>query len=55
MKVDSVPASVDRAEFNGYASYITSHSKYKLGVYSSRQRLDVDLRDRLGLADTEHV
>jgi hypothetical protein len=29
------PASVDRAEFNGFATYITSHSKYKVGVYSS--------------------
>jgi hypothetical protein len=28
-------ASIDRAEFNGYASYITTHSKYKVGVYSS--------------------
>ncbi|MGD0560665.1 MAG: hypothetical protein ABSA93_37565 [Streptosporangiaceae bacterium] len=35
VKIDSVPASVDRAEFNGYASYITAHSKYKVGVYSS--------------------
>jgi hypothetical protein len=31
----SVPAAVDRAEFNGYANYITAHSKYKVGVYSS--------------------
>jgi hypothetical protein len=29
------PANVDRAEFNGYASYITAHSTYKVGVYSS--------------------
>jgi hypothetical protein len=29
------PASVDRAEFNGFAAYITSHSNYKVGVYSS--------------------
>jgi len=29
------PASVDRAEFNGFAAYITSHSKYHVGVYSS--------------------
>jgi hypothetical protein len=29
------PASVDRAEFNGFAAYISSHSKYKVGVYSS--------------------
>jgi hypothetical protein len=30
-----IPANVDRAEFNGYASYITTHSKYKVGVYSA--------------------
>jgi hypothetical protein len=31
----SVSADVDRAEVNGYATYITAHSKYKVGVYSS--------------------
>jgi hypothetical protein len=31
----SIPANVDRAEFNGFADYITAHSKYKVGVYSS--------------------
>ena len=31
----SVPATVDRAEFNGFANYITAHSTYKVGVYSS--------------------
>jgi hypothetical protein len=35
VKQSSVPASLDRAEFNGYATYITTHSKYKVGVYSS--------------------
>jgi hypothetical protein len=30
-----VPAAVDRAEFNGFAAYITSHSPYKVGVYSA--------------------
>jgi hypothetical protein len=30
-----VLASVDRADFNGFAAYVTSHSKYKVGVYSS--------------------
>jgi hypothetical protein len=30
-----VPANVDRAEFNGFANYITAHSKYKVGVYSA--------------------
>jgi len=29
------PATVDRAEFNGFAAYITAHSAYKVGVYSS--------------------
>jgi hypothetical protein len=31
----SVPAAVDRAEFNGFANYFTAHSSYKVGVYSS--------------------
>jgi hypothetical protein len=35
VKQSSVPAAVDRAEFNGFAAYITSHSKFKVGVYSS--------------------
>jgi len=35
VKLDSVPAAVDRADFNGFAAYITAHSKYKLGVYST--------------------
>jgi len=30
-------ANIDRAEFNAFASYITSHSKYKVGVYSAPQ------------------
>ena len=30
-----VPAAVDRAEFNGFAAYITAHSTYKVGVYSA--------------------
>ena len=29
------PGDVDRAEFNGFANYITAHSTYKVGVYSS--------------------
>jgi hypothetical protein len=29
-----VPAAIDRAEFNGFASYIWAHSRYKAGVYS---------------------
>jgi len=35
VKSSSVPASVDRAEFDGFASYITDHSSYKVGVYSA--------------------
>jgi hypothetical protein len=35
VKQSYIPAAVDRAEFNGYATYITSHSTYKVGVYSS--------------------
>ena len=35
VKVSSVPAAVDRSEFNGFAAYITAHSAYKVGVYSS--------------------
>ena len=30
-----IPASVDRAVFNGFAAYITAHSHYKTGVYSA--------------------
>lgn len=30
-----VPTSIDRADFNGFYSYIRSHSAYKVGVYSS--------------------
>ena len=30
-----IPATIDRAVLNGFASYITSHSGYKVGVYSA--------------------
>ena len=30
-----IPTAVDRADFNGYQAYITAHSSYKVGVYSS--------------------
>ena len=33
----SVPATVDRAVFNGFANYITAHSTNKVGVYSAPQ------------------
>jgi hypothetical protein len=35
VRTSGVPAAVDRADFNGFASYLTAHSKYKVGVYSS--------------------
>jgi hypothetical protein len=35
VKASSVPAIVDRNELNGFANYLTGHSSYKLGVYSS--------------------
>ncbi len=35
VRIDSVPASLDRADFNGFADYLTSHSSYKAGVYSA--------------------
>ncbi len=30
-----VPAALDRADFDGFAAYLTAHSAYKVGVYSS--------------------
>jgi len=35
VRASFVPATVDRADFNGFADYITKHSHYKVGVYSS--------------------
>jgi hypothetical protein len=35
VKQSFIPASVDRADLNGYAAYLTSHSSYKAGVYSA--------------------
>ncbi len=35
VKHSGIPASVDRADLNGYAAYVTSHSSYKAGVYSA--------------------
>jgi len=37
VKQSGISAAVDRAEFNGFAAYITSHSTFKVGVYSSPQ------------------
>jgi hypothetical protein len=35
VRQSSVSASLDRADFNGFANYITAHSSYKVGVYST--------------------
>jgi hypothetical protein len=35
VKASYIPASVDRADLNGFAAYLTSHSAYKAGVYSA--------------------
>ncbi|MFI5062727.1 MAG: hypothetical protein ACHP9Z_01935 [Streptosporangiales bacterium] len=35
VKASSIPASVDRADLNSFASYLASHSSYKAGVYSA--------------------
>ena len=35
VKQSHVPASIDRAEFNAFAGYLTTHSAYKAGVYSA--------------------
>ena len=35
VKQSFVPATVDRADFNGFAAYIAAHSHFKVGVYSS--------------------
>jgi hypothetical protein len=34
-KANYIPATVDRADVNGFAAYLTSHSAYKAGVYSA--------------------
>ena len=35
VRQSSVSAGLDRADFNGFANYITAHSSYKVGVYST--------------------
>jgi len=35
VKQNSVPASLSRADLNGFADYLTIHSSYKAGVYSA--------------------
>jgi hypothetical protein len=35
VRTSFVPVAVDRADVNGFAAYLTSHSSYKAGVYSA--------------------
>jgi hypothetical protein len=35
VKHAGIAATVDRADLNGYAAYLTSHSSYKAGIYSA--------------------
>ena len=35
VRQSSVSASLNRADFNGFAGYVAAHSAYKVGVYSS--------------------
>jgi hypothetical protein len=35
VRQSSVPASLDRADFNGFFDYVTAHSSYQVGVYST--------------------
>jgi hypothetical protein len=35
VKQSGVPTTVNRADLNGFATYLTSHSSYKAGVYSA--------------------
>lgn len=35
IKTNHMAAFLNRADFNGFANYITAHSKYKAGVYSA--------------------
>jgi hypothetical protein len=35
VRVSHLSSSLDRADFNGFADYLTAHSSYKAGVYSA--------------------
>jgi hypothetical protein len=35
VRINHIPTAVDRADFNGFATYLTRHSSYKAGVYSA--------------------
>ena len=54
VKQNYVPWIVDRAEFNGFAAYITAHSTYKVGVYSS-PTIWPSIFGTGGLADPQHL
>jgi hypothetical protein len=40
VKFNGIPAAVDRADFNGFAAYLTRHSSYKAGVCSAAPAWD---------------
>ena len=50
VKTPFVAAALDRADLNGYASYLTAHSHFTPGVYSSPSVWDSHLRHRQRLA-----
>jgi hypothetical protein len=35
VRIGYVPVSIDRSELNGFAAYLTGHSRDKVGVYSA--------------------
>jgi hypothetical protein len=35
VRTNGIPAAVDRADFNGFFDYVTAHSPYHVGVYST--------------------
>jgi hypothetical protein len=35
VRINGIPAAVDRADFNGFFDYVTQHSSYQVGVYST--------------------
>ena len=55
VRQSGIPAAIDRAEFTGFASFIASHSTYKVGVYSARVHLAADLRNRQYAHDPEYL
>jgi hypothetical protein len=55
VREDYVPVALDRADFNGYAAYLTSHSAYKVGVFSGSEDLDGYLRHRSRFAHSQYL